>query len=111
LVFANDPQTRAELASKLAEEVDEAKGLLETVDGFAEFMADPESHADFLHRFDDQDASPEKWASLLVVLGSALANEEEPLDDELRQVVMWRLAKIKTMLLFTRHIENLAWRG
>jgi hypothetical protein len=114
LVFADDdPKTHAELVSKLAEEVEEAKRLLESTEGFAEFMADPEGHADFLDRFGDQDASPEKWASLFVAFGSALVNEneEEPLGDELRQVVMWRLAKIRTMLLFTRHIEDLAWRG
>lgn len=54
---------------------------------------------------------PEKWAAMLVVFGSALLNEEEPLDDELRQVVLWRLAKCRTMLMFTRNLEELAWRG
>ena len=112
VVFADgDPQTKSELVNKLAKEIGDANRLLESVEGFAEFIADPEGHADFFDRFADQDASPEKWAAMLVVFGSALLNEEEPLDDELRQVVLWRLAKCRTMLMFTRNLEELAWRG
>ena len=112
MVFADgDPQTKSELVNKLAKEIGDANRLLESVEGFAEFIADPEGHADFFDRFADQDASPEKWAAMLVVFGSALLNEEEPLDDELRQVVLWRLAKCRTMLMFTTNLEELAWRG
>ena len=119
LVFADgNPQTQSALVDKLADEVTETKKLLESNEGFnkrfAEAAADPENlMADFVSSLaaDDQDASPEKWAALFVVFGSALLGEDNPLDEGIRQVFLWQLGKFRTMLLFTRHLEEFAWRG
>jgi len=112
LVFAGgDLATKSALYDKLDAEVNDAKKLLESDDRFAEFTADPANHLDYLTSLADQDSSPNKWAALFVIYGSALLDADDSLDDELRQVVVWRLANIRTMLLFTSHIEELAWRG
>ena len=58
-----------------------------------------------------QDAWPEKWATLLIKYGQELVDETNQLDAEARQVVLWRLARVRTMLIFTRHVEGLTWRG
>jgi hypothetical protein len=112
MVFADgDPKTPSELVNKLVDEIAVANGLLESSKRLAELVADPENHADFLDTLMSQDAWPEKWAYLVVKFGSQLVDEEDPFDDELRQVVLWRLAKVRTMLMFTRHLEELSWRG
>jgi hypothetical protein len=112
MVFADgDPQTLSELVNKIVDEIAEANGLLESSERLAAFISDPEKHADFLDTLLRQDAWPEKWAALIVKYGSELVDGEDRLDNETRQVVLWRLAKARTMLIFTRHVEELTWRG
>jgi hypothetical protein len=112
MVFADgDPTTPVELVDKIGKEVADANSFLESSERIAEFISDPEKYGDELDSMMSQDSWPEKWAALYVNTGSELIDEENLLDAAGRQVVLWRLAKVRTMLMFTRHLEELAWRG
>ncbi|SIC78137.1 Uncharacterised protein [Mycobacteroides abscessus subsp. abscessus] len=112
LVFSDGQQrTHAELVNSLEKVVDQARPLAEKYEGFNEYVVDPEGNPDFLNKLTKGlDSSPAKWAASIVVLGSGLF-EDANLDDKLRQVLIWQIAKFRSMLVFTEHIEDLAWRG
>lgn len=108
----NGPQTDEELAAAVEKEMAEAKPLAETVAGFSEFVEDPESNADFIDALTKlPDSSPGKWAALFFVWGAGLFGGDTPPDGIFRQAAIWQVAKFRTMLLFTREIQDLAWRG
>jgi hypothetical protein len=112
LFVDDDPQTKSELNERLSAEVDEAKGLLESDEQFAQFITNPTNHSDYVTTLSRQDpSSPRKWAALFAIWGLALLSADDSLDNDSRQLILWRLGKIRAMLLFTRHIEELAWRG
>lgn len=112
-VFSDgDPKTHAELVSALEQEVDDARPLAESVPGLLDFMADPEGSPNFLAELTElPDSSPEKWVVAFFLYGSGLFDEGTYLDDKIRQVLIWRIAKFRTMYLFTREVQDLAWRG
>lgn len=114
LVFSDgEIRTHADLVTALTKEVEQAKAIAESFEGFAEFEADPEGTFEQLLRrvTEGPDSSAAKWATSLYVFGSGLLGEDDEFDDKLRQVLLWQLSKFRTMLLFTRHIQDLAWRG
>lgn len=111
IVFVDgDPQTLSELTTKIVDEIEQANELVESSQRFADL--DPDKNPDAA--FDTlmaNDAWPEKWAMLVVKFGSDFVDEANELDAEARQVVLWRLAKVRAMLIFTLHVEELTWRG
>jgi len=111
LVFADaDPQTLSELSGKIVEEITQANEFLESSQRFADLNPNDDLEAATTTLM-AQDAWPEKWAALIVALGSQLVDDTNQLDAEARHVVLWRLAKARTMFIFTRHVEELTWRG
>lgn len=110
LVFPRgELQTRSELEDMLRSELSDAEELWQSDEQLVRFMADPDSHMDYWNALGD--ASPYRWAALFATFCSAFLNEEQPLDGEQREVMLWRVACCRTMLLFTGHLEKLAWRG
>jgi hypothetical protein len=106
------PPTQSELYDTLRAKLDEAQTFVEADEQFAEFKGDPHDLVGYVTKVADQDGSPSKWAALFIVYGLLLLEAgDPPLDDEIREGIVWWLAKIWAMFLFTRNIEVLAWRG
>ncbi|ASW84754.1 Shedu immune nuclease family protein [Mycobacterium intracellulare] len=113
LVFADgDPRTYADLTSAIEQEVEQVKPIAESTEGFAELAAGQDVNLDFLKKLTKgRDSSPEKWATAFYLYGSGLFADDTALDDKDRLVILWLLAKFRTMYLFAKHIQDLAWRG
>jgi hypothetical protein len=106
------PPTQDELSDRLRVKLDEAQSFVESDEQFAKFKGDPHDLEGYLTSVADQDGSPRKWAALFVVYGLLLLEDQDPPpDDEIREGIVWWLAKIWAMFLFTSNIEGLAWRG
>lgn len=113
LVFADgDPSTTVELAGKISKEIEHADELLNESARLAEFDGtDPTQHDAIFEKLNNQSSWPEWWAALYGAAGSQFLEMLESRATESREVLVWRLAKIRTMLLFTGHLEEIAWRG
>ncbi|MEC4836353.1 Shedu immune nuclease family protein [Mycobacteroides chelonae] len=113
LVFADgQSRTHDQLVKALEAEVEQARPVAESVPGFLEYAVDPEGNADFLHDLTKlPDSSPEKWATAYYLHAGGLFEEGTSLDEKTRQVMLWLVAKFRTMYLFTKDVQDLAWRG
>jgi hypothetical protein len=110
LVFAGEePQTLSELTGQIVGEIAQANELFESSQRVADL--NPSENPDAAATLMANDDWPEKWALAVIKYGSELVDEASQLDDGARQVLLWRLAKARTMLIFTRHLEQLTWRG
>ncbi|MBU8821141.1 DUF4263 domain-containing protein, partial [Mycolicibacterium goodii] len=113
MVFQDgDPRTNADLMAAVEREVEQLREIAESADGFAEFASDQEGKSDFLDELTKRlDSSPEKWATAYYLYGSWLVEENGKFDEEYRLPFLWRIAKLRTMFLFTSQIQDLTWRG
>lgn len=107
-----DPRTHADLVAVIKKEVEQVREIAESADGLVEFAAAEDGNLDFLDELLKRpDSSPEKWAIAFFLYGSLLLQEDVQIDEELLPALVWRIAKFRTMSLFTSHIQDLAWRG
>jgi len=109
LLFEPEPTNDDELRTAVQRTHDQADAFIEASPLLADFDLTDEKTADqWMDVVKQNQSGPEWLALLLVIMANAWLGEDWNGD---RNVLLWKLATIRSMFLFQTNLHDMVWRG